>query len=307
MAANRPKGIIIDTLVDSSSFDSYLLRHDSTHENLTLTLVLKIFLNPVDTGWLPFSLARDFDGNPFIISRWTAGDWALFKRRFLAQTRLWNDRFWLVPPASFAKHDMKFGAQVLRPNVYCHLFVDFVDSSAGAHHSISVVNLNPKITAASQGVAERDLTSGTFRSDDQDYDSLDVKARSQVSIDDHGRKHTHANYRTIVHEIGHALQLPHIGVSRGDPRCGVAIALDAFVTWYAPGRSLPAIYSGGSNAQVCYGDYAPAASGANVMGGGSQFGPTNAEPWTKRIANRTGTNMSDWKVLMRHKSPSAVR
>ena len=69
MAMHALKGTIIDPFVDNTSFDSYLLRHDGGHQNLTLTLVLKIFLTPVDTGFLPFSFAKDFDGTSFIISR----------------------------------------------------------------------------------------------------------------------------------------------------------------------------------------------------------------------------------------------
>src|SRR3954469_2202866 len=89
----------------SVAYDSYLLLHDGT-QNHTLTLVLKINLNPMLPQFLPRSLRLpifDADAPPklFLIRPWQMAEWATFSKNFVRECAKWNDRFWLVPPASF--------------------------------------------------------------------------------------------------------------------------------------------------------------------------------------------------------------
>jgi hypothetical protein len=288
-----------------ATFDSYLLLKKNGVDNHTLTLVLKIFLNPMTTFGLPRFPFADADGKWFWIIPWRAPEWSTFQRTFKQQCLRWNDRFWLTPPAGFSKLDVKLGSRTVRPNIYCHLYIDLIGTMAGAHRAINVVNLDKRRLAARLGVRPGDLDSGDFRSDWDTYDSLDVVPRTTNSTDDKGITHRHVNYLTVVHEIGHALGLDHIGVAHKDPLCRAAIFIDENLP-SVPFLSAPALLADGSNSRACYGDGAPPSRGANVMGGGTQFDETNASPWADRLAVHTGAKAEDWKVSLRRVPPKLV-
>ncbi|HEY2411749.1 MAG TPA: hypothetical protein VGI40_05885 [Pirellulaceae bacterium] len=289
---------------NDGAYDSYLLLKNGS-ENHTLTLVLKIYLNKILPEILPKSLRMpmfDADTPPkmFLIRPWQLAEWSAFTKNFNRECLKWNDRFWLIPPTSFSALDVKLGGRTVRPNFYCHLYVALVGSVAGAHRSIDVVNLDLKDAKTRMGLKDSELDSGAFRSDSGKYDDLDVKTRKQWSEDYSGTWHQVKNYSTVVHEVGHALGLPHVGVSHNDPLCQLAIFLDQHV----PDRnSLPALYKGGSNSQVCYGNFAAPSRGANVMGGGSSFDEANAAPWASRLALHTGTKPEDWSVSQAKVAP----
>jgi len=295
-------GIILNMLSVPSApfdptFDSYLLLKNGC-ENHTLTLALKVFLNPV-TGVIPglpvFPVA-DYDKKVFLAKPWQAGEFRRFQQQFKQQALKWNDNFWLIPPAGFLQLDVKVGGRNMRPNVYCHLYVDLVATKGEAHLAIDVVNLHPKFAGAFQGTPTAQMDSGDFRSDTGTYDSLDVKPRREQSTDDKGVIHRRVNYLTVIHEIGHALGLDHIGVPHNDPMCRLAIMLEDSIPQALQSTLIPALLANGSNSRPCYGDFAPAVRGANVMGSGRLFDETNASPWQGRLALHTHTKAEDWKV-----------
>jgi len=291
----------------SVAYDSYLLLHDGC-QNHTLTLVLKIYLNPMLPQFLPKWLRLpilDSDSPPkvFLIRPWQTAEWTTFSKNFVRECAKWNDRFWLIPAASFTALNVKRGGRTIRPNIYCHLFVTIVGSVAGSHRSINVVNLDLQDAKSRYGLNNSDLDSGVFRSDADRYDSLDVKARKQWTQDNLGNWNQAKKYSTIAHEIGHALGLPHIGVSHNDPLCQMAIIFDQYAS---NPSSLPALFNGGSNSQACYGNLGAPKRGANVMGGGSSFDEANAAPWASRLALHTGTKPEDWSVSRNIVAPQFV-
>jgi hypothetical protein len=286
------------------AFDSYLLLKKNGYDNHTLTLVLKLFLNPVSTLGLPRFPYLDANGQLFWIKSWDAAEWGTFQRTFKQQCLRWNDQFWLTPPAGFSKLDVKVGTRTVRPNIYCHLYIDLAGSMALAHRVIDVVNLDKRDIAARRGVRPDQLNSGTFRSDEVTYDSLDVIGRATGSTDDKGKTHKHVNYLTVVHEIGHALGLDHIGVAHKDPLCQAAIFLDEHLSSLPV--TVPALYANGSSSRACYGNSAPASRAANVMGMGTEFDATNASPWADRLALHTGTKATDWKVSLGRIPPKFI-
>ena len=289
------------------AYDSNLILHDGT-QNHTLTLVLKVNLNPILPAILPKWLRMpyfdaDSPPNMFLIRPWQKPEWTNFTNGFKRECAKWNDRFWLIPPAGFSALDVKVGSRTVRPNIYCHLYVTFVGSAGGSHRSINVVNLDLQDAKTRIGLKDEDLNSGAYRSDADNYDSLDVKTRKQWSEDNTGTWHEAKNYSTVVHEIGHALGLPHIGVTQQDHLCQMAIILDQ----YLPNpSSLPALFNGGSNASACYGKLGAPDRGANVMGGGTSFDEANAAPWASRIALHTGTKAVDWSVSRTKVPPKLV-
>ncbi len=275
-----------------SAFDSYLIQKKDGVENHTLTLVLKINLNPVTTYGLPVFVATDADGSLFWIRPWPPAEWQSFKSKFNKQAMRWSNRFWLVPPAGFNKLDVSVGGRTYRPNIYCHLYIHFNNGATGAHRTIDVVNLHHK------------LNSGSFRSHEGLYDSSDTAPRTNESTDNTGSNNRHVNYLTVVHEIGHALGQPHIGVLHKDPLCSAAVFLDG--TPDLVKNISPAIFQGGSNSQVCYGEYAAPDRSDNVMGSGTHFSAFNALPWQDRIAFHTHTKGSDWQVSLSRVTPKPV-
>ena len=286
------------------AFDSYLLRHENGCDNHTLTLVLKLHLHQVSTFGLPLFPHLDANGEVFWIRPWETAAWQRFQSLFKQQCAKWNNRFWLIPPGDFSQLDVQVGSRKLRPSIYCHLYVDFVGSTATAHRTIEVVNLDRQTTAAKLGVQPTRLDSGAFRSHEGLYDALDVKSRSNRSTDNTGTTRTHANYLTIVHEIGHAIGLDHIGVVHKDPLCQAAILVGD--NPLLSGTSMGALFAGKSNSRACYGTFAVPARGDNVMGRGTSFDATNAQPWVDRIALHTNTNASKWTVSLKKVAPRSV-
>jgi hypothetical protein len=276
---------------DDDTFDSSLLLK-SDGQNHTLTLVLKIFLKQVETFWgLPIAPYADSDGKFFWIRPWQKPAWASFRGEFVRQSLKWNDRFWLIPPLGFSKLDVKVGPYTVRPNIYCHLFVDLIGDPGGAHHTIQVVNLDKK------------LDSGHFRSNSNLYSQHAVERDTRNPTDDTGRPHR-VSRRTIVHEIGHALGLPHTGVSHVYPMCSAAMLVgDASIL---NGTGIGAVLADRTNSLACYGYYGPRSLTDNVMGFGMQFDETNAMPWRERIALHTKTKAEDWKVSLSKVRPRAL-
>jgi hypothetical protein len=274
------------------AFDSFLILHKGS-ENHTLTLVLKIYLRQMlpqssPKGSVAPILAGSKDFRVFLIKPWQPAEWAKFLKGFKHECAKWNKHFWLIPPKDFWKLDMTTAQRSVRSNIYCHLEVDVVGDPAGSHRTIEVVNIEKK-------------DAGTFRASDRRYSPYDVGTTNPgTTRDAQGNPQTARNYSTIVHEIGHAIGLPHIGMTHRDPLCHMAVLFDMLP---ASGPVFPAVFKGGINADVCYGTLGLPKRWQNVMGGGSTFEESNAAPWAKRLALHTGTRPEDWHVSMKRVAP----
>ncbi len=270
------------------AFDSYLLRKDGS-QNHTLTLVLKLYFNPLAFLLLPIVPVLDADDKVFWAKPWTQFELAAYKRRVKHVTKRWNDKFWLRPPEGFSKLDVRRGGSVIRPNIYCHLYLDIVEAPAAAHLSIDLANIDV----------------WNFRSHSRLYSKKDPNDMTMSYKDAEGN-FRQTRFNTVTHEIGHALGLKHVGETHLNLHCNAAIATDSLIRKYFPSITLKGDFGGGSNSNVCYGDMGPHGQAENVMGQGVQFDATNASPWQQRIAEHTGTSPDRWAVSLGNVKPKKL-
>jgi hypothetical protein len=277
-------------------FDTTFGKNNHPTQNHFLSIILRINLKPVNHQ----TSRLDANGVSFPIKNWQTDEWFKFTSEFQRQSRLWNNRFWLIPPKHFSLLDVQYNGHKMRPNVHCQLTVEVTNSATNAHRTIEVVNLDIEATKRQTGATN--LTSRTFRSHERQYDSLDTKPRDNKYKDDRGVEHTIKNYYTIAHELGHAIGLDHIGVLKSRPYCVFAVSLE--------NRGIKRVhenYEDGSNSRVCYGRFDSPSIAENIMGLGTKFEEVNAQPWVDRASMHTNTVKQEWKVSLSRLSPQVVR
>lgn len=292
---NHAGGCVFEQRFKGKRFDSYLGRNSHATQNHILKLHLRVHLKPINGK----ANALDFDKRSFPIKDWTADEWSRFTSDFIVQSRLWNDRFWLVPPKYYSLTDSAYGGRKMRPNVRCSLVTEVTNSPSNAHRTIEVVNLD--LAGMKSQMRINNPHGGTFRSDSSHYDSLDTKPRTTSYEDNRGVQRIIKNYYTIAHEVGHAIGLGHVGVLKSTEQCVFAVSLkDNGIT------NVSSHLQRGSNSPACYGRFDSPGLAENIMGLGTKFEEVNAQPWVDRIMMHTNTLARDWKVVLSHKSPEAV-
>lgn len=231
------------------------------------------FLGPIQ---LPLDVKNDSDDVPWVIRQWQPKEWFSFTNEYIRDgQRFWNGRFWLRTPDDFDELDVPKGHPYCRPNIWCRFNLTLARSPADAHTSISVVQL---VANEKQG--------HDFRSTAVLYSKFDLK--SDFSQDHSGKWH---RQRTFIHELGHSMGLPHIGVMTNAPSCTAAVA--------DPKKD-------GTNSSECY-DGANSEEADNVMGRGMKMTAIDALPWRKRLAEHTGTADTDWRAFRHRDYPRYLK
>jgi hypothetical protein len=296
------------------AYDSEFEKSVFNDKNHTLKLKLRIHFRQINPNQLTAPMARviaqtqgmtvpadgrnvgvypDADDAAKFIKEWNTAEWLNFINGVKAQASLWNGKFWLIPPDDFSYFDIetanwtnKSGKTITRMNVKCEFELEVVPYAPYAHRAIDVVN----------------LISPNFRSHDRLYSTDDTTNSNYTRQGTGGTVST--TQPTIAHEIGHALGLPHIGVTRGRSQCQLAMVWGKGM----PQNAIPALWRGGSNADVCYGTFSATGDINNIMGFGNNFDTENASPWLDRMFLhmnvgqqeyiRILSSMSKWQISL---------
>jgi hypothetical protein len=267
----------------AAKFDAFLYK-PIIPDQLKLTIQLRINMRQMPPRQLP--LVLDADGNLFWTSPWTSTDWQKFITAAAAQADMWNNKFWLLPPATFSDFDAVYSTSpswAYRPNIRCELAVDF--NAKNAHRTIDVANLNTNMLTG------QPQNAGVFRSHALLYDSLDAVPWAFPLGEGPNQP---AKHPVIAHEIGHAIGLGHIGEILKTPLCDVAIAAEGTII-----ERLDPSTQGGRNSLYCYGYAQAKAVVGNIMGAGDSFTVENARPWLWSIGMIRGrrTELAGWRVV----------
>jgi hypothetical protein len=256
----------------AGSFDSdfkYQLMNERT--NAELTINLSVFLRQRAPG-----PTTDSDGAAFTAIAWDDKSWAVWKKRFQREAQaFWHGRYWLKTPTYYKglQYPLTGAMPTHRCNVWCRFKLDLAASAAGAHKTIEVVRLAPMKKGGTDPT--------TFRSDADDYTNWDLASSGYTF----GKRVYHQ--RTFIHEIGHALGLPHIGVLTESTQC-------AAVT--------------DKNTDVCYG--VTNAERREVMGYGEALTAREARPWVARLVEHlelAANSGGDWAVSRTHAYPVRIK
>ncbi|HEV3021521.1 MAG TPA: hypothetical protein VGX76_03615, partial [Pirellulales bacterium] len=225
-----------------------------------------------DYGYDP--AAADAAAHTFDSLAWAGDEWENLKKKFKADSeKFWTGKYWMVAKVAFPElvypEDAVAPAHRVQCNVYCRLKIDLLDSSADAHKTITVYKVPP-------GRFFR-TTSGTYTQGDI--------AEVQSLRDQHGHR---LKQRTLFHEVGHAMGLPHVGVSTG--------------VSYAPGKVCveadqadTKCYTGPKDSDT-----------ATIMGRGSTLSLRESHPWLNRIKTHSGIDPGDWKTFMHRVYPKKL-
>jgi len=241
--------MIIPDVFDAATFDSELrISMMNTTTNAELTLVLKVCLQQVAPGTV-----SDADNTVWNTAAWDQRVWREWTERYRRESeRFWSGKYWLATPAE--NTDLHFprppAAATHRCNVWCRFRLSLVDRPALAHRTIQVANV-----VMPRG---RRPTAATFRSHETLYDQYDLGYGVYTRGDGHGRTREYYQ-RTFVHEVGHALGLPHIAEMTGNAACTAA----------------------DRNADSCYGTLHD--ERRDVMGFGEHRSLNDGRPWQNRI------------------------
>lgn len=291
------------------------LENDNASGNLVLKITLRMFLNKVEPdkitepvfralaasrgitvppGTTPGGYLSTWNKNAKMIGDWPDTAWNAFRNNVATQAKVWDGKFWLIPPDNFDHFDRAVGSWatkenevIIRPNIKCEFKLEFAASASNAHAKIDAINLLDDDFRADSATYTSQSTIPTFHSFYRDQNNTLIPTVQSV----------------IAHEVGHAIGQPHIGQQRNLPLCNLAIAQANL-----PGGSAAGVFVGGIGATVCYGYGASAGDINNIMGVGSVFSIENAKPWLDRILDHLNLSMEDlalarvglhsWKVSM---------
>jgi len=294
----------------SCSFDSELTASVGNSVNATLTITLKLHLVKRDKN--SGIALRSYDGKPFPLRNWDVATNEF--GRFTEGVQKEAEDFWgrtafcLVTPDDYRGLDWPQGDPVVHPNVDCQFKLDVVKSAEGAHAVIDCFRPDKDDPEFSFFRSNVSRVPGVFQGHGQ-FTNFDVLLRNSdlardceifdwvltgKDLDMEYRKVLRkcmVKQRTLAHEIGHLIGLPHVGEIVGNPDCKTAMDQDP-----KEGGNAPACYNGRNEGET-----------ENVMGRGMKLAPWNAMPWALRFVDHVGIHPSGVRISMGTRKPRTIQ
>ena len=250
--------------IKGKQFNSRLSRND---QQAILTLELHLLLEQIDPG-----ITFDSDGKMFLTEKWNSHDWTRFCTTIQSESSAhWSGKFWLVPPDSALSfmYVNQLG-ETWRVNVECNLKI-FLTTTKG-HTRVRVAHLGQPGSIVDRFNQARD--DSFFRSASHLYSNHDISPLEPSQPPRRGSRSSGSpgrTQRTHVHEVGHAIGQPHIGVMTSNVESRLKCLYHALFKNPLEGK----------NTKICYG--ATTDERKNTMGAGEVMTVENADPWKKRI------------------------
>lgn len=188
------------------------------------------------------------------MQQWKDSEWKAWKTKAIKQIRdFWETAFYLraTKPTGL---EWQADGKVFWPLFRCDMRVSEV--GGGAHLKIAVIKVKPQYFSTSF------YTNRTLWLDSNDT-KLTYKGAAKV-----GKHMVHLKQVPLLHEFGHAIGLPHVGVARGLEGCGAD-----------------------TNAKACYGG--SKVDALDLMGGGNERSPDHAKPWSNRLKHHLKPKFRD--------------
>ena len=266
-------------------YDSHLYMGNMNYTtNADFQLILRVFLRPGPTGvGVVDSIA--LDGTTHYTHdavAWGTGELENFRKGYkkLGETA-WSNKCWLIPPTSYTELDYPFtldgppvpparGQHRVQCNLRCRLVIELLHDASDAHVIIDAIKFVPKT-----GQEPRPDAGRLFQTSAADFWTTDVPGRKYLT-------------NTIIHELGHNLGMPHIGVTVGKPLATT------------PGSAVCTVAT--QNLAICYDGNTPAQSACR-MGDGKNFCASDADPWLNRVEVHTGIAKADWTAKLSRWAP----
>lgn len=220
---------------------------------------------------------------PVEVRDWSTGEFEFFRVLVKATAeQFWdNTKLCLIPPPSYRGLYYPQVNPTHQLNVDCRFEIVWAKGPADAH----IVFYG---TCLGSSFPVNNLTIGSFAGGG--IGSLDtgdfipsVTMSNEIGIAGPNSPVGHSN--TIWHEFGHAIGLPHIGITSSHKPClkGMANPFDG---------NFPACYLGPNPDESL-----------NVMGAGDKVGVRNSLPWLLRAPFHTETFLADWRVSLPTRPP----
>lgn len=254
-----------------------------------LFITLKVFYEKDDSG-----SRVNIDTAKYKTAAWPQPAWEEYLRVIKRLSGFWDSRFWMVLSGKSSEYKQVerylaiyntpqkysgIGAwdiprtyeaiKVFKRTIVCRFNLELVATAAEAHKSIKVAYIVDKLT----NLPPATLDTFTNRSNAVYYDNGDVVTATN-------------GYNTVIHELGHAIGLPHIGEVTDFASCLTR----------AKGKPIYQDKDEKSNAGPCYqGPFAQ-----DIMGGGGELHYHDAVPWRFAFQEITGIPFTQYII---HQAP----
>ncbi len=276
-------------------------------KNARLTIYLRVLMlaNPIQTALTSetpdpadptktvkkkFILVPDANSKTNIraveVQDWTTPSFEYFKAmvKYQAENFWDNTKLCLIPPPDYKGLHFPEQNPTHQLNVDCHFEIVWANGVSDAH-----IILWGTFLAGAQ--ATDNATLGSFAGVGfGSLDTGDLFPRTIMSneIGIAGPNVQVGQSNAICHEFGHAIGLPHIGITSMHIPCLHGMASPA-------GGNFPACYLGPTQDESL-----------NVMGAGDKVSSRNSLPWLLRAPVHTNTHVLDWKVSTKILSPGKL-